>query len=684
MFNFNISWGDVSNFDTVTFEKELAALASVATAAAVNSPAVVDSPKNTAPKAEAVQAVINQVVQAVAPVVAPSVPAKVVSKLEPIVAEAVVKNPEVKASPTGVAISSNATNQIASTISNTFKSDAQKDRELAAAINTAVSQPGTTATTTTKPDNVNLPFDTTKPATLVTMPADTIKPVTTVNLSTTTAPAAANLQTAGKFSGDGTKTRPLLADGKAFTGTRNGIEYKDGLPVNATRADILQADREANMAKEAEARAASNPLFDPTNRPEAPQLNDGFIRYYSWIGGGTTGEWKLYKEPVDSPKAASAKARSQGGATQAQFGSSTGANALATPGATGTKGTGSTGGTGVTGGAKATGGTGGVSTTGYGITGTGTGTTGTGTNAPTGPTLARDTFKNSLALFFGASEASKPWVDALYDSVSKFYRSGSDINQSFNLALIDARNKPELKPFTDRFKGIYALQDMKNAGRPITVPTIAEYVASQAGMSELFTQAGLNDLATEEFTTELIGKGNSVSTIADKISQVYNRIDLAPRAIKDTLSRFYPTVDRTKLARTLLLGEKGVNALVDELQQYEVLAAAEQQGIGAINQPGGVTLERAGEYARGGGTYASLLPKFAAVREVTPTASKLAGISRTQDIGQVGVEQAIISGLAQPMEQLKQLGEEEVARFSGKAGRAELGLASQRRANRAF
>lgn len=313
----------------------------------------------------------------------------------------------------------------------------------------------------------------------------------------------------------------------------------------------------------------------------------------------------------------------------------------------------------------------------------GTGT-GMGTTTPTGPSLARDTFKNTLSLFFGPTEAAKPWTDALYESVSKFYRSGSDITQSFNLALLDARNKPELKPFTDRFRGIYALQDMKNAGRPITVPTIAEYVASQTGMSDIFNQAGLGDLATEEFTTELISKGNSVTTIADKISQVYNRIDSAPRTIKDTLSRFYPTVDRTKLARTLLLGEKGVNALVDELQQYEVLAAAEQQGVGAINRPGGVTLERAGEFARGGGTYASLLPKFAAVREVTPTASKLAGISKARDIGQVGVEQAIISGLAQPMEELRQLGEEEVARFSGKTGRAELGLASQRRANRAF
>jgi hypothetical protein len=141
------------------------------------------------------------------------------------------------------------------------------------------------------------------------------------------------------------------------------------------------------------------------------------------------------------------------------------------------------------------------------------------------------------------------------------------------------------------------------------------------------------------------------------------------------LSRYFPTVDRVTLARTLLTGAKGTEELLDELSQYEVLAAAEAQGLG-------VPLERAREYARAGGTFGGLLPKFGQVRAVTPEVSKLAGISRRADIGQVGVEQAIISGLAQPMEEIQQLGEEELSRFSGRAGIAQGGLASQRRASR--
>jgi hypothetical protein len=306
------------------------------------------------------------------------------------------------------------------------------------------------------------------------------------------------------------------------------------------------------------------------------------------------------------------------------------------------------------------------------------------TGTSTTRSLGRDQFKNSLALFFGAAEAAKPWVNALYDVVSKFYRTGSDVDQSFNLALQDARNNPALKPFTDRFKGIYALQDLKLTGKPVLVPTIAEYVVSQAKMADVLTQANLGSIATDEFTTELISKGNSVTTIADKIAKVYQRIDMAPKAIKDTLGRYFPTVDRTTLARTLLTGQKGVDQLVDELEQYEVLAAAEGQGLGAINRIGGVDLGRAQEYARSGQTFTSLTPKFSQIARALPTTTKLSQISKLEDIGQVGLEKAVISQSAKELEQLELLGEKEMARYSGKAGRAELGLPSQRRANRAF
>lgn len=329
----------------------------------------------------------------------------------------------------------------------------------------------------------------------------------------------------------------------------------------------------------------------------------------------------------------------------------------------------------------------GTGVTGTGVTGTGvtgTGVTGTGV---TGPTLAKDVFKQTLAMFFGQADASKPWMDELYNVVSKFYLSGADVSEALNMALLDSRNNPNLKEFTNRFKGIYALMDMKQAGKPVTIPTIAEYVSSQAKMADILTQANLAGIATTEYTGELIGKGNSVSTIADKIANVFNRIDFAPKEIKDTFSRYFPTADRLKLAGALLQGEKGVTQLVDELAQYEVLAAAEAQGLGALGaraKVGGVTAERAQQYARAGGTYQSLLPKFGQIARALPDVQKLTGISRVADISQADVEKAVISQSEQELRRLEDISLQEEARFRAKAGRADIPLASQRRANRAY
>lgn len=305
-------------------------------------------------------------------------------------------------------------------------------------------------------------------------------------------------------------------------------------------------------------------------------------------------------------------------------------------------------------------------------------------NTQTGPTLAKDVFKATMALYFGQAELAKGWMDELYNVVSKYYRNGVEVATAFNMALLDARNNPNLTAFTNRFKGIYALQDLRQAGKPVEVPTIAQYVASQIGMADVLKQANLSDLATEDFTGELIGKGNSVTTVAEKIAKAYQRIDMAPKAIKDTFSRYFPTVDRPTLARTILLGQKGVDELVDELAKFEVLAAAEQQGLGAITKAGGLTEERAMEYARAGGTYQSLLPKFGQIARALPDIQKLTGISRVADISQADVEKAVISQSEQELRRLEDISLQEEARFRAKAGRADIPLASQRRANRAY
>ena len=451
----------------------------------------------------------------------------------------------------------------------------------------------------------------------------------------------------------GTGVSKVTAASRALSAAKRALATAQKAEAAGVNVGGLSRTEQLSTIRQAEYTAAQEEA-GRGEKPVAPPPDNEYTYEYFWRPevGGRGGYWNLVRFPRYGTGVST-----QGTGTGTNTGTSTG---------TGT-GTGTGAGTG----------------TGVGA-GTGTGTSVTGV---TGPTLAKDVFKQTLAMFFGQADASKPWMDELYNAVSKFYLSGADVSEALNMALLDSRNNPALKEFTDRFKGIYGLMDMKQAGKPVTVPTIAEYVSSQAKMADILTQANLAGLATTEYTGELIGKGNSVSTIADKIANVFNRIDLAPKDVKDTLSRYFPTADRLKLAGALLQGEKGVTQLVDELAQYEVLAAAEAQGVGALGaraKAGGVTAERAQQYARAGGTYQSLLPKFGQVAAATPTVSKLAGISRAEDIGQVGVEKALILSAEAERAALEKLSTQEEARFAAKAGRMEQGLASQRRANRAF
>ena len=245
-----------------------------------------------------------------------------------------------------------------------------------------------------------------------------------------------------------------------------------------------------------------------------------------------------------------------------------------------------------------------------------------------------------------------------------------------NLALAASRNDPVMKPFTDRFSAIYKLQDLKTSGVSVEVPTIGEFVKSQSALGDIFRRSNLGDLATDAYTSELLGKGLSVSTIAENIANVFDVIDQAPKEVKDTINRYYPTADRGKLAKALLTGTKGVAELEKEVKGYQVLAAAETQGIGANTLTGGITAEQASNYAAGGQTFQSSLIGFSQVAQARETEQKLATISGRKSMGVAGLSDAIIGKKATAITDFERLSAEEENRYKGKTSGI---LASQTR-----
>lgn len=322
---------------------------------------------------------------------------------------------------------------------------------------------------------------------------------------------------------------------------------------------------------------------------------------------------------------------------------------------------------------------GGAGTGGVGGTGTGGGTTPTIPGATvTGPTLAIDTFKATLALFFGQAEMAKPWVNELYNVTSRYYKTGSTIDESFNLALQDSRKNPALTEFTKRFQGIYALQDKKAAGQAVSVPTIAEYYNAQSKMGDVLRQAGLGSIATEEYLGGVIGKGLSVTDVGNYISGIYSEIQNLPKDIKDSVMTNYPNMDSVSLAKAILTGDKGFTQLQKELTSQTIFGAAKRQGLAydPVLNPGGVTMDRATQYAAEGLDLATGLTKFGQVAGALPTISKLSQITANKDLAltQANLESAVIGKTASEIRKMEQLTAEELARYQGSAGTSKASL----------
>jgi hypothetical protein len=285
--------------------------------------------------------------------------------------------------------------------------------------------------------------------------------------------------------------------------------------------------------------------------------------------------------------------------------------------------------------------------------------------------LAQDTFANTFALAFGANEASKSYVKKLYELTSSFYKSGSNMDESINLAIRKARVDNEIPEFTQRFKGLFALDDMLKAGKLVKVPTVAEYIASENQIAEFLTNAGMPDIATSEVIGEVLGKGKSVSEVGRILTGAFAAIDNAPDAFKKVLSEKYPTVTRTGLAQALIGGTAGAAALEKEIKNLGVIASARQQGVN-------ISATQAANIAALNYDYQSSLSGMATVAQTQGTYQKLEEISRGQRVTDAGsrVAGAVFEKNAADISAIDALTQQEIGRYSGRSGR----LASKDRA----
>jgi hypothetical protein len=292
----------------------------------------------------------------------------------------------------------------------------------------------------------------------------------------------------------------------------------------------------------------------------------------------------------------------------------------------------------------------------------------TPTPTATGPVLARDFFINTLALLMGSrDEASKPYVSELYRLVSGFYKDGASIQDSINLALYKAQEEKTIPEFTNRFSGIFALQERRLKGEAIDVPTIAEYIKSQQRLGDILRQSALGDLANETFLNTVMATGKSVDESVEIITDVFDLIDNAPAPVKQQISKTFPTVTRAQLAQALLTGTEGVKQLERTVKKAGVIAAGGMQGINVSD-----TL--ASDLVSKGQTFQTAGSQFAKVAQILPEAQRLTsfetGITPTEAYTTEQAVSATFDQNAIELQRLADLAEREGARFARRPGTA--------------
>ena len=127
-----------------------------------------------------------------------------------------------------------------------------------------------------------------------------------------------------------------------------------------------------------------------------------------------------------------------------------------------------------------------------------------------------------------------------------------------------------------------------------------------------------------------------------------------------------PFASDTDLARALLLGAEGAADLERKVNKYGIMAAAQGQGLT-------VTEATAGELLAKGQGYASSKPKFGQAAAIIPTFQKLTSMETGVEPGKAYTQEKAFSAVFdqnyQALQNIQNLSDREIGRFSAKSGR---------------
>ena len=500
------------------------------------------------------------------------------------------------------------------------------------------------------------------------------------------------------------------------------------LPADV-KAGMTQAEKQAYISAynkeklefEANERAASDPMFDFANRPDAPADPSGnFINYYSWIGGRTNGKWTLYRAANTPTNQAKYGSRAIGGATQATSTSIVGANALAVQPQPTTDEEGNVtwsvpdttaapGGTPTTTAAPGAGGS--VTTAAPGTPtttaapGTPTTTAAPGMVTTTAPALTykatdgtpftdqaayveyqkmlNDTSMAKKATDAASAAERQSAYDLLYTEFSK-YGLGTLVEPL--RGLIQSGASPaefsiklrESEPYKKRFsanqqrisKGLAAINEATYIG----LEDQYQNILRNAGLPESYWKRG--DLGVQEGFTNFIANDVSAVELEDRVTTAQQRLIYANPEVSIALKTFYPDITNGDLLAYALDPTKGLDQIKRRITAAEVGSSAVQLGL--------ATNVTDAEYlARYGVTKQTAQQGYSTIAGGLQRGSQLASIYGEDPYTQTTAEREVfnVPGAKEAREQRQKITGLERATFGGQTGITSGALARDRAGN---
>ena len=373
----------------------------------------------------------------------------------------------------------------------------------------------------------------------------------------------------------------------------------------------IKEAREEKARIAAEERAASDPMFDFTNRPDAPASDGDFINYYSWVGGTNSGEWRLYRAPNTPENVAKYGSRAIGGATQATPQSAVGANALidqpqpvkddkgnvtswTTDGTDGTDGTGGADGAGAGGGGGGgAGGAGGGGAGGAGGGGAGGagGAGGTGTGFYTASDGKTFTDSDSYTIYqSGLDDKKQGRVSAynlLFDEFDK-YGLGTLVSDIRNILVEGSYDPAEFSikvRGTDAYKARFIANEARMA-KGLRALSPAAYIGLEDQYQEVMRQYGLPEnyyakspTGIQEGFRKLIENDVSNVELEDRISTAQKRVLYANPEVTTALKQFYPDITNADILAYTLDPKNAIENIKRKVTAAEIGGAAIQAGL---------------------------------------------------------------------------------------------------------